>query len=107
VRFAGRKERELAEFQRAICRASMHTEAGRAWNWQIIEWCHVNESIWRPSAEIHYLAGQQDIGHRLQMFLLSVDEELYQLMEKEARARMRARNREIDATHTPRAATQE
>lgn len=103
VRFAGRKEREVAELQRAAFKATMQTEAGRLAMWTLIEWCNVYHSIWRPSAEIHYLAGQQDVGHKLVAFLLSVDEELYQLMEREARERIRKRNREIDATHTPRA----
>jgi hypothetical protein len=107
VRFAARKERDQAALERAAVKAVFQTLEGRFVFWGLLERAGVYKSVWHPSAAIHYNAGRQDFGHELMALLLEVDEEAYQLMEREARARLRARNREIDATHTPRAHEQE
>ena len=44
-------------------------------------------SIWRQSAEIHYLAGKQDIGHEIQANIVRVCPDLYLLMQREAMLR--------------------
>jgi len=103
VRFAQRKEREAAELERAALQAVMKTPEGRLVMWSLLERAGIFRSVWHPSAAIHYNSGRQDFGHELMAQLVDLDEDLYQLMEREARARTRARNRETDAAHTPRA----
>lgn len=39
--------------------------AFRKFYWRVLTHCKVFESVWRQSAEIHYLAGKQDVGHML------------------------------------------
>jgi hypothetical protein len=51
------------------------------------------------SAEIHYLAGLQDSGHRIMARILDADENLYLLMESEARALGKRENAETEAVH--------
>lgn len=36
---------------------------GRRFIWKLLTFCKVFESIWSQSAMIHYLSGQQDVGH--------------------------------------------
>lgn len=103
VRFAARKERQQAEQERAAIKAVMTTLEGRFVLWSLLEKAGIFKSVWHPSAAIHYNSGRQDFGHELMARLIEVDEDLYQLMEREARARVRARNREVDAAHTARA----
>lgn len=103
VRFAVRKERQEQERYRAALAGVMRTVEGRALLWNLLERAGVFRSVWSPSAAIHYNAGRQDFGHELMAWMLEVDEEGYQQMEREARAWLRGRAREIDAvqsTHT-------
>lgn len=106
VRNAERIERRRERDRLAALRATLDSPAGRAALMDILEDCGVFRSIWHPSAQIHYNAGQQDLGHQLQARIIAASEEHYELMEREARARRRARAQETDAAHTPRAAEQ-
>lgn len=67
----------------------LQSAEGRLVLWGIIEGAGVFESIWDPSAKIHYNAGRQDYGHRLRNNCMLADPDAYQLMEREARARDR------------------
>lgn len=81
-------------------RAVMDTPHGRAVMWELVSRAGVYRSIWHPNVEIHYAAGQQDYGHKLLADLVAADETLYELMEREARARLRRDDATTDATHT-------
>lgn len=58
---------------------------GRRAMWRVLGYCKAFESIWEPSAKIHYNAGQQDVGHFLLNDLMEASEDLYLLMAKEAK----------------------
>lgn len=101
VERASRRERRWsAEFMTAI-RQVLDTHAGRRMCWELLARAGVYRSVWDNSARIHYNAGRQDFGHELVALFLEADETLYELMEREARARAKADNRETDAGHTP------
>ncbi len=106
VRRAERKTRDLERQYLEALREVMHTYAGRHVMRTQLEHAGIFRSIWDPSSRIHYNAGQQDAGHRLQAELVQADEDAYELMEREARARQKALDRETDAAHTPRAEQQ-
>lgn len=89
VRRAERAERRAAAEQRAALRAVLDTPEGRRVFWGLLSDAGVYRSIWSPNAQIHYNAGRQDFGHELQARLLEADENLYDLMAREARARAR------------------
>lgn len=103
VRNAERMERRRDRDRALALRGALETPSGRAALMDILEDCGIFRSIWHPSAQIHYNAGQQDVGHKLQARIIEASEEHYEIMEREARARRRARERETDAAHTPRA----
>jgi hypothetical protein len=85
--YADRKARRQArEYQQAV-RQVLASEPGRRVFAHILHRAGVFHSIWTPSAEIHYRAGRQDFGHELMAEWLEADEELYDLMERENRAR--------------------
>jgi len=46
-------------------RQILNSAAGRKVIWRILAECKTFETIWHPSAAIHYNSGQQDIGHWL------------------------------------------
>lgn len=103
VRNAERMEKRRQRDRIAALQATLQTQAGRAALMDILEDCGVFRSIWSPSAQIHYNAGQQDVGHQLQARIIEASEEHYELMEREARARRKQRANETDAAHTARA----
>lgn len=101
VRRAGRKDRDDAEQRRVRLHAVMLTPLGRAAMWDLLELAGVFRSIYHASALIHYNAGRQDFGHELMAKLLEVDEDLYIVMEQEARQRKRRDQAALEAAHTP------
>jgi hypothetical protein len=100
VNRARSRDRDKAREFAANLRAVMALPYGRAVMWELISRAGVFRSVWSPNSEIHYKAGRQDYGHELLAELVSVDEELYQLMEREARARVRRDARATEASHT-------
>jgi hypothetical protein len=88
-------------------RAVLGTPDGRAVLWDLIGAAGVYRSVWDPSARIHFNAGQQDFGHMLLARCLDADEDLYQLMEREGRARQRAEDSGTDAVQQAAQATTE
>lgn len=102
---AARKDRRKDAQRLAMTLAVLGTPEGRAFCWELLEKARVFESIWHPSAAIHYNAGRQDFGHELMADLIKADERLYLQMETEARGRARRENAETDAAHTPAADT--
>jgi len=103
VKRAARRERRTEEQVLGALEAVMRTAEGRLVMWDLLSRCGIYGSIWHPSAEIHYRAGKQDMGHEIQALILRSSEDLYELMAREARARGRRENDETDAAHTPRA----
>jgi hypothetical protein len=53
-----RRFRELSDIA-----VMMAMPEGRRFAWRVLNQCGLLKSVWHPSAEIHYKAGQQDIGH--------------------------------------------
>lgn len=82
---------------RADLRAVLATAEGRRVLWRLLEHCGVFESIWHPSAEIHYRAGRQDVGHWLMAEISEADDEALMRMFQEARARARQEAQEAAA----------
>lgn len=101
---AGRKDKRKESARRQLYAAILATVDGRAFCWALLEKAKVFESIWHPSALIHYNAGRQDFGHELMADLIAADDAGYLLMETEARARAKRAAAETDAAHTPPAA---
>lgn len=61
----------------------VRTPQGRRFMWDLFRRTRIYESIWHPSAAIHYNAGQQDIGHEYQGEFVRLYPEQYFLMIKE------------------------
>jgi hypothetical protein len=83
IKNAQSKERMVRSRELDDLRAVLGTLAGRRLFWRLLSHCHVFESVWRPSAEIHHLAGKQDVGHFLMGEVVEADEEfLFQMMRE-------------------------
>lgn len=106
VRRAARKEQDRERLTLTAIESVMRTTDGRLVMWDLLSRCGVFGSIWHPSAEIHYRAGKQDMGHEIQALLLQASEDLYDLMAREARARAKREASETDAHHTARSEDQ-
>jgi hypothetical protein len=91
--YAARVEKDRAELLRQSVQAVLGTHAGRLVFWELLERAGIYQSIWTPNAEIHYRAGRQDFGHELQALLVDANEELYEQMAREARARVKREER--------------
>lgn len=61
------------------------TISGRRLYWRLLEHCKTFETVWEPSARIHYNAGLQDVGHFLLSEVVDADENLLFKMMKEAK----------------------
>lgn len=104
VKRAARKQERLEQERKARLHAVMSTVDGRAVMWDLLGKAGVYRSVFNPSgSQMYYLAGRQDFGHELLDELVTLSEDLYILMETEARARARREALETDAAHTPRA----
>lgn len=102
VRFAEEFERRRAErFDSALAEV-MNTVAGRTVFAALIRRAGVLRSIWHPSSEIHFNAGQQSFGLEMMADIVRVTEDLYQLMEREEWAWAKKEQATIEAAHTRR-----
>lgn len=63
----------------------LSSRQGRRMIWRILGYCKLFESIWRPSAEIHKLAGMQEVGLFLTGEVMRADDEAYFQMMREAK----------------------
>lgn len=66
----------------------LNLQEGRRVLWRFLERAKVFESIWRSSAEIHYLAGAQDFGHFIMAEIVAASPNafLQMMMENKAEA---------------------
>jgi hypothetical protein len=106
VKAGARLSRRRQAYIEGLHRAMLETPLGRAFIADLLERAGIYNSIWHPSAEIHYLSGRQDFGHELRLRCLAVDVENFMLLEREARDRVKREETETEAGRTP-AATEE
>lgn len=101
VRSAERLQvRTRAEYLAALVEV-MATPTGRRVLWELLTIARIHGSVFSSNTtDMAYLAGRQDYGHELLADLLEADEDLYALLEQEARARNRKRDRTIEAQRT-------
>lgn len=83
VKSAGHKERLKEKDEKKDLQAVLATREGRRFLWRLLEECKVFESIWEPSARIHYLAGKHDFGLWLLAEVEAADKEGFIGMLKE------------------------
>lgn len=107
VRLAERMEKAREERFQSSLAAVMNTVEGRVVLAALIRRAGVYKSIWSRDSAIHYNAGRQDYGHELMADLVRLDEERFQLMEREEWAFIKKMNATIDAAHTKRTNEQE
>ena len=79
------KQKELRGREREVndVRSILNTREGRRFMWKMLGHCRVFESIWHGSAQIHYNAGMQDVGHFILAEITEASPEAYLLMMKE------------------------
>lgn len=77
-------------------RAVLASPGGRRFLWRLLNECHVFDSIWTASAQIHYFAGQQDVGHFLQREIEAAQPEAMWLMAKENREKEESDRRTVE-----------
>src|SRR3990167_60975 len=65
VREAGKTQQTKRQGELEDLRAVLATPHGRRLLWRLLSHCGAFESVWHPSALIHYNAGKQDVGHFL------------------------------------------
>jgi len=84
VKTASQKTRNLELRETGDVLSVMSTKEGRRFMWRMLSECKIHESIWHPSAMIHYNSGRQDVGHWLEAQIIKADQNLYLIMQKEA-----------------------
>ncbi len=108
VGIAAKREAQDRENELADLRSVLATVEGRRFVWRMLEHCRVFGSVFDLDAtRIAFNAGRQDVGHYLMSEVTTADEQRLLEMMQESQAREMKRNRTVDATHTPAAATQE
>ncbi len=85
VKAAGERVKSLREREANDIIAVCSTSEGRRLLWRIMSRCKVFESVWSPSAQIHYNSGMQDVGHFLMAEVVGADPEILLQMIKENR----------------------
>src|SRR5262245_11612937 len=107
VRDAERLEKLRAErFTNALAKV-MATIDGRIVLAELLDRARVFERGWARDASIHYNAGRQDVGHELMASMVDVDEDLFQMMQREGSLWRRQFNEMVAAAHTRRATESE
>lgn len=100
IKNATRMERDREKQQLADTKHVMQTQEGRRFLWTLLGDCGVHQSIWHPSAAIHYNAGKQDFGHKLMAHMIEADSEKYLLAQREAIARDEFNSAQASAAQT-------
>lgn len=63
----------------------LDSKQGRRFLWRLLTHCKTFESIWEPSAKIHYNAGVQNVGHFLMAEVVAANDDALLQMMKEAK----------------------
>ena len=90
---AAEKEKIGRDLELDDLRKILATEPGRRLLWRFLEKAGVYQSIWRQSAEIHYLSGKHDFGLFILSEIVEADEEKYFMMMRESQARKNSTTR--------------
>lgn len=85
VKAAGFKEKFGRDQEINDLRTLLSTVQGRRFFWRLLGYCRVHQSIWEPSARIHYNSGMQDVGHFITGEIVLAGEEFYFKMMTEAK----------------------
>jgi len=83
VKEAKSVEKTYRDVELEDLRKVLNTKAGRNVLWRILSKCKTFETIWHPSAAIHYNSGQQDIGHWLMSEIANTGPESLMVLMKE------------------------
>lgn len=73
VRSAAEKEKSLREREINDMAVVLSSPEGRRLMWRILAHCKTFNSVWAPSAQIHYFSGMQDVGHFLMAEIVEAD----------------------------------
>ena len=76
--------REIRDVELNDIRTVLGTISGRRLLWRLLEHCKTFNSVWEPSAKIHYNSGMQDIGHFIMSEIVESDSSLLFKMMKES-----------------------
>jgi hypothetical protein len=85
VRGAKDKAKRVRDHELDDLRTILQAPQGRRLLWRLMGRCKVLNSVWEPSAKIHYNSGQQDIGHFIMAEIVEADEDAVFKMMKEAK----------------------
>lgn len=102
VRFAARKVQDTEARFRAALAAVLGTQDGRRVFAELLRRAGLDRTIYDHSGSTMYFnEGRRNYGLELKATIVETSEELYELMEREERARQRSTDREADAVQTP------
>lgn len=85
VKQARSREKRIRERELSDIRYLLQSPQGRRFLWKLMGRCKTFESIWEPSAKIHFNAGQQDLGHFIMAEIIEADENSLLQMMKESK----------------------
>lgn len=86
VKEGDRKVRNKRHDELQDLRSVLSLDFGRRFVWRLLKEAKVFESIWHPSALIHYNSGRQDFGHFLMAEIVEADTNgLLKLMQEQGR----------------------
>lgn len=104
VRRAAQVERDRGEQFTGNLKAVLETPAGRFVIWELLARAGIYRCEFEGSAKVHFNEGRRNFGlESILAPVIEASEELYALMEREARQRQRLADRTTDAAQTPRA----
>jgi hypothetical protein len=90
VRRAGKKEKQAERRVAAFVNAVMASYEGREFVWWLLgdDVCRTTASVMRDGPErVQYYSGKQDIGHLVQIAVITTNQDAYLLMQREAMER--------------------
>lgn len=86
VKKAGEKDVSRREQELNDIEFILSTAQGKRFLWRLMGHCSTFESIWEPSAKIHYLSGKQDVGHFLMAEIVEArPDALIEMMKESSR----------------------
>lgn len=95
---AKKKEREIALQHAEDLHAVMSTAEGRRFVWWLMGECGGSATVMRGGTDwVQYYAGKQDVAHMLQARIIRLDPDNYLVMQDEAIAAEKRKQREDQA----------